>query len=352
MRGSSRRSGTLLETWGRRLITIPLYFVLCLLVLATLPLLLGIAAAIDRMRGHSWVLARCIGFFAFYLVCEVVGIGTAFWVWVATGCGAAHARFQRWNFALQCWWARTLLRGAQRIFGMRLEVEEPADLGRGPLILFIRHASVGDTLLPAVYISGRHGIVLRYVLKRELLWDPCLDIVGNRLRNCFVRRGSGESARESALVQELMEDLGPTDGVLIYPEGTRFTPSKRERILERIAQKGDVDLLAKAEALQHVLPPRLGGPLALLERNVSADAVFCAHVGFDGAGSFKDLLSGALVHRLVRVRFWRIPYADIPRATSAQVEWLYEQWRRIDTWVGDVTEAVSPGRAHAGRRAR
>jgi 1-acyl-sn-glycerol-3-phosphate acyltransferase len=335
--------------WGRRLITIPLYFLLCALVLAALPVLLGVAAIVDQVRGRSWVIVRCIAFFAYYLLCEVMGICASFGVWVATGCGAARARFQQWNFALECWWARTLLRGAQRIFGMRVEVEDPPNPGRGPIILFIRHASVGDTLLPAVYISGRHGIVLRYVLKRELLWDPCLDIVGNRLRNCFVRRGSGESAHEIALVQGLMEDLGPMDGVLIYPEGTRFTPRKRQHILERLAEKGDADLLAKAEGLQHILPPRLGGPLALLERNVGADAVFCAHVGFDRAGSFKDLLNGSLVHRLIRVRFWRIPYADIPRGAAAQTDWLYEQWARIDAWVGGVNEPAPLRRAGASR---
>lgn len=334
MRGSSHRSGSLPETWARRLITLPLYALLCLLLVATLPLLLGIAAVADRVRGGSWPIVRCFTFFAFYLLCEVVGIGASFVAWVATGGGAARNRFRAWNFALQCWWARTLLHGAERIFGMRLEVEEPPNLGRGPIILFVRHASVGDTLLPAVLVSDRYGIVLRYVLKRELLWDPCLDIVGNRLLNCFVRRGSGESAREIELVQALMEDLGPQDGFLIYPEGTRFTPAKRRRLLARLAQKGDAAARAQAEALQHVLPPRLGGALALLARNAGADAVFCAHVGFEGAGSFKELLKGSLVNRLVRVRFWRIPYAEIPREAAAQTEWLYAQWTRIDDWIG------------------
>lgn len=345
----SRKPGALLEMWGRRLITIPLYFLLCLIVVTTLPLLFGIAALIDAVRGRPLVTVRCFAFFTWYLLCEVIGVCASFAAWLASGGGVARERFMAWNFALECWWARTLLRGAQWVFGMRVEVEAPPDLGRGPIILFSRHASVGDTLLPAVFVSSRYGIVLRYVLKRELLWDPCLDIVGNRLRNCFVRRGSGESARDIALVQELMEDLGPRDGVLIYPEGTRFTAAKRQRILQRLAQKGNADLLSKAAALQHLLPPRLGGALALLEPNVRADAVFCAHTGFDGAGSFTDLLNGSLVNRLVRVCFWRVPYAEIPRAAAAQADWLYAQWARIDRWIAGVTDAVPLRRAHAGR---
>ena len=334
MRGAPRTAESMLATWGRRLITIPLYTGLCVLVLGTLPLLLGVAVIIDIVRGHPWAVTRCFIFFTYYLVCEVVGICASLATWIATGCGSARARFLQWNFALECWWAGALLRGAQVIFGMRVEVEEALDMGRGPIILFIRHASVGDTLLPAVYVSGRYGIVLRYVLKRELLWDPCLDIVGNRLLNCFVRRGSGESAHEIALVKELMENLGPQDGVLIYPEGTRFTPAKRTRILQRLAEKGDAPALVKAAALQHVLPPRLGGTLALLECNAGADAVFCAHVGFEGAGSFHDLINGSLVHCRIRVRFWRVPYAEIPGDAAARAEWLHEQWMRVDEWVG------------------
>ena len=38
------------------------------------------------------------------------------------------------------------------------------------------------------YVSRRYHLRLRYVLKRELLWDPCLDIVGQRVPNIFVDR--------------------------------------------------------------------------------------------------------------------------------------------------------------------
>ena len=80
------------------------------------------------------------------------------------------------------------------------------------MLLFPRHVSVADTLLPAVFVSSRNGILLRHVLKRELLWDPCLDIVGNRLPNCFVRRDSRDSAREIRAVAALAHDVIVTIG--------------------------------------------------------------------------------------------------------------------------------------------
>jgi hypothetical protein len=64
----------------------------------------------------------------------------------------------------------------------------------------LRHASIGDTLLASALVGRPHGIFwLRYVLKRELLWDPCLDVVGNRLPHVFVDRASDRfAARDRA----------------------------------------------------------------------------------------------------------------------------------------------------------
>jgi hypothetical protein len=71
----------------------------------------------------------------------------------------------------------------------------------------------------------------------------------------------------------------------------------------------------------------------LLEANRGADAVFCAHVGFEDAGTFNDLFRGSLVNRVIGVHFWRVPFAEIPRERDSQTRWLYEQWARVDDWI-------------------
>ena len=55
--------------------------------------------------------------------------------------------------------------------------------------MLCRHASLADSLVSAWVITSVAGMNPRYVLKRELLVDPCLDIVGNRLPNHFLDRG-------------------------------------------------------------------------------------------------------------------------------------------------------------------
>jgi 1-acyl-sn-glycerol-3-phosphate acyltransferase len=330
----------------RRAVTLPLYAVLFAGVLAGLPLLAIVAAALDLVRGVPWVALRCVLFFAWYLACEVAGVLAACALWLASGTlwRRRPERARDALYHLQALWARALFAGGRRVFGFRLEVDGADALGPGPLVVLIRHASVADTLLPAVVLGDRAGWRLRYVLKSELLWDPCLDLVGNRLPNTFVRRDSPDGEREIAAVVALLDDAGPRDGVLIYPEGTRFSVAKRERVLRRIAAGGDADALDRARRFRFVLPPRPGGALGLLDHPARADVLFVAHHGFDRAATFWDFWNGGLVGRSIRVALWHVPHADLPAGREKRALWLHEQWMRVDAWIAEQ-RAGEDGRA-------
>ena len=230
-----------------------------------------------------------------------------------------------------------------RVFGMRTEVTGRDAVCHGPLFLFSRHASTLDTLLPAVFASHPRTLQLRWVMKRELLWDPCLDVVGQRTRNAFIRRGSDAPDKEIAIIRQLALDMGSRDGLLIFPEGTRFSAAKRARALARLSESDPRERRERSRALQHVLPPRLGGVLALLEARQDVDVAFLAHAGFEGTASLSDIWNGKLVGRTIHLCFWRVPSAAIPHAPDARVEWLDAQWARIDAWI----DAHCPERAAA-----
>ncbi|MFN0148492.1 MAG: hypothetical protein ACKVT1_18470, partial [Dehalococcoidia bacterium] len=195
------------------------------------------------------------------------------------------------------------------------------------------HVSVVDNLIPAVFVAGAKGLRLRWVMNRSLLRDPALDLFGNRLPNCFVRGRSDDSASEIERVRQLAAGLGPGDGVAIFPEGTLYSPAKRAQVIRRLEQGGDAALLAQAQRLQHTLPPRLGGTLALLEAARGADAVFCAHTGLEGALDKASIAAGGLIGRELRIHFRRIPAAAIPEGREALTGWLLEQWAELDRWV-------------------
>jgi len=318
--------------WTRRATTIPLYFLCFALLLTLFPVLAPVAALTDLLRRSKFALLRMLSFLLLYLTFEVFGIIASLVLWLAGGPWVSSNldRYIWWNFKLQCLWAQVLAGGAFKIFSLRLDVEGLEDYSGHPILLFTRHVSTADTVLPALLIAIPQKVMLRYVIKRELLADPCLDIVGHRIPNYFVRRGSGQTDTELQAISRLTEDLRPGHGVLMYPEGTRFTVEKRERILERLETSNDQEALQRARAMPLVLPPRLPGSLALLESNPGADAVFCIHTGFESTMSMAQLWRGDLVKAWVRVRFWRVPYEDIPKNREALSTWMWDQWAEVN----------------------
>jgi 1-acyl-sn-glycerol-3-phosphate acyltransferase len=283
-----------------------------------------------------------------YLAYETAGILVSIWIWLS-GFADSPQRWAERNGRLQDWWANSLMRAARRLLGFELAVEGLTALDGPAPLLFLRHASLLDTLLPATLIAVPRGVRLRYVLKSELLWDPCLDVNGNRLRNHFTLRGAGDGPTEIAAVTALLDEIGD-EGIAICPEGTRFSEDKRRRTLERLREQGRDALAGLAAELHHTLPPRLGGPLALLQNNPGLDVVVCAHTGFEPTASPSQLFAGALRGATVRVGFWRIPFAELPKDVQEQRGWLFDQWRRVDRWIASHSPAAAarPERAADG----
>lgn len=233
------------------------------------------------------------------------------------------------TFSVQRLYTAGLFHGARVLLSLKFQVEGDGLVDRGPLLVLMRHASIVDTVLPGVFLGAKHGLRLRYVLKRELQWGPCLDIAGHWLPNHFVSREGADPAKEIAAVAALKEGLQPGEGVIIYPEGTRFSPAKRERALGRL----EPGLRARAERLRHLMPLRPGGALALLSAPPACDVLLVAHHGLAGFSSLRDIAAGKLIGQTVRLKYFRIPAAEVPVGRDAQVGFLYDAWQRIDDWL-------------------
>lgn len=352
---AERPSSTRESRWRRlrrRLVTVPAIGVGFAVVSTLAPALLVVAAVVDLARPgpvhegtgeggealpKTFVTTRLVAEAWAFLAIECVGLAMLAWAGLTTM--TSPEKREARTFAVQRIYTGMQWRAAAALFDLRLDIENPEALApagegsRRPVLVLLRHASLVDVLLPAVLLANRHTIALRYVLKRELLVEPCIDIAGNWLPNCFVSRDGTDSPTEIARVRALGRDLHEGEGVLVYPEGTRFTEGKRRRILERLRGEDDPSAFEAASRLRHLLPVRAGGCLALLDAAAGCDVLFVGHDGLEGFATLQDIWRRQMVRRRVRVKIWREAASSIPTDEASRLGWLTDRWQRLDDWL-------------------
>lgn len=324
----------------RRLKTIPRSILLFALLTVLAPVVFFVALVVDAGRfvlfRRPFMAIRMLAFAWIWLYSEMVGLTRFFLHWVGAGFGANRKMMVERAYVTQAWWGRMLLASVQRLFRLDLQVEGLEVANPGPVLAMFRHASIIDNLLPAALLTDQRGLKLRWLIKKELLQVPSLDVGGNRMPNYFVDRAATDPREELRRIRALTQHLAEDEGLLIYPEGTRFTESRRARALDKL-QESASHLYERASNLRYVLPPKIGGVLTLLD--AKADPLICAHEGLGGFAKVKDIWSGAMLNRTIRVKFWRVSYDDVPKDRKGRVNWVFEQWEAIDSWIASVTQA-------------
>lgn len=321
-----------------------------MLVTILFPLLAAIAVVTDLVlwlrRRKPWMAVRLLAMLWWFLFGELRGVTGLFGIWLLSR-GRDSALRRRRVYRFKRFWLGGHLGAIRRLFGLQFEIDGLELAGPGPLVLLIRHASIIDNTLPDVIVGRAHQLGFRFVIKRELELLPTIDIGGRWVPTMFVRRGSSDTDAELMRMRQLAIDLGADEGLLIYPEGTRCTAEKLARAKQVLAER-QPEVAPLAVGLRHVLPPRLGGTVALLEAARGADVVVFGHVGLDGFEYISDIWGGGLVGGTVRMKFWRHPGSDVPEERAEMIEWLYGRWQELDDWIEEVR---SGGRMVVGSKA-
>lgn len=312
----------------RRAVTVPLVVMFCVCILVTWPLLVVLGLAVGVFRAKRFALLRTLTLAAAYAVMELWGLLALTVAWVVSGFGLATRALERRAFWVQRIWLRGLWWAARRCFGLKVELEGEVPT-KGPVLVLARHTSMLDVLIPGNYVLTSR-LQLRWVLKKELLLEPCLDIAGHWMPNYFVDRSGEDSEKELSAIEALAQGMGEGEGAIIFPEGTRFTQKRRARVLERL-QGSDPEAATYAASLKHLLPPRLGGSRAMLSGAPAASVLFLAHHGLEGSRSWTQLISGRLVGRTLHVK---ISSAERPEPEEVRA-WLRQHWSRMDAWIDE-----------------
>jgi len=320
----------------RRLISMPGLILGAVILTVAIPVWLPLVLVIDACRlKWRFPLARLLLFAVCWVWLETAGVVCSALYWL-TG----QSKNLPKHYALQRWWADRLLRALKATCGFSVEVENIDALQPGPVLLFARHASLADSLVSAYVVTTLAQMNPRYVLKRELLADPCLDVVGQRLPNHFLDRQATDSTPELLALEELVTGIDESTVGIIFPEGTRANKKKRDRALEKIAVV-DAERAQRMQGMKHLLPPRPAGAAAMLRGCPSADVVFAWHVGFEGLDTFGGILRG-ISSRMPPIRFHlrRVERLAVPLTlqvdTNEMTKWLDSEWMRMDHEVDEA----------------
>jgi len=346
----------------RRLVLAPLVIVIAVAFVVLSPFLSLLALVfglLARPRAGQMRSLRLVAFALVWLVAETVALFMLAGLWVVSGFGGRlrTAPYQSRHYAVMRWFLDVMYRGAERTYGLRVEVDEPELTGdelaarlHRPVIVFSRHAGPGDAFLLVHQLLSVYQRRPRVVMKAALQLDPSVDIVGNRLPNVWIRsRQTGERIFTEQ-IERLARGLDERGALVIFPEGGNWTPGRWRRGIRRLEHLGRRDLAERARDMPNLLPPRPGGALAAIMACPDADVIFVAHAGLDNIVTMGDVWGKFPVDQVIRARWWRVPCDWVPRSVDheTQVQWLYGWWERIDTWItenrpgGGVMPTVAP----------
>jgi 1-acyl-sn-glycerol-3-phosphate acyltransferase len=191
-------------------------------------------------------------------------------------------------------------------------------------LLLANHQSMVDiVVLQSVF--HRKTPLLKFFLKRELIWVPFLGIAWWVLDFPFMKRKSSthrdlEAARNACDKFKLLPVT-----VMNFAEGTRFTPAKRER---------------ESSPFTHLLKPKPGGIAIVLNAlGERLDSILDVTIAYpQGTPGLWEFLCGNSVEIKVRVKQMALTHELLQAVTDRAMRkrfngWLDKLWNEKDTLI-------------------
>lgn len=312
----------------RRLVSVTVVVLMALLITVSSPVWLPIVALMDLARRKNRLpTVRLLAFGCLWAWVEVAGLLGLLVLWATGG-----ARTPGPHYALQRRWCAGIISALRVTMGMRLRMNLPEVPRDRPYVVLCRHVSLADSIISCYVVNNTLHLDPRYVLKSDLMAVPCLDILGHRTPNCFVRRGTDRPEDEIAAVAAMVHGMPGGGAAVIFPEGSRANDAKRDRELARLEERHP-GRHGTLRDLRHLIPPKPAGAASIVEAAPGADVITVWHHGLDGMDTF-----GGILREVARRRPVVHVVADLhPRATVPSgdgfVDWLDAQWVRMDAEV-------------------
>jgi 1-acyl-sn-glycerol-3-phosphate acyltransferase len=127
------------------------------------------------------------------------------------------------QFSIARTWARQVFWVLDKVCGLKFSVEGRERIPAGNHIVMANHTSAWETIAQFLIFPPQV-----WVLKRELLWIPCIGWGMKLLRPISINRSAGHRAVNQVIDQGKAR-LADGLWVIIFPEGTRVVGGERRR---------------------------------------------------------------------------------------------------------------------------
>ncbi len=207
-------------------------------------------------------------------------------------------------------------------------------------LVLCNHQSWVDILV-LQHVLNRRIPLLKFFLKKELIWVPIMGLAWWALEFPFMRRRSEaylqqhpeERGKDAATTRAACEKyaLVPTS-VMNFVEGTRFTQAKQ---------------LRQQSPYRHLLKPKAGGvTLALDAMGEKFGAVLDITLAYpDGTPNFWQFMQGRVCRVTVHARTLPVPQAQThsdqttEQALRATCQlWINQLWQQKDTLMDQILQ--------------
>ena len=202
----------------------------------------------------------------------------------------------------------------KRIVGIRLEIIGSPNRHNNPIVV-CNHQSWFDIPLIQELITAQ-GPIVRFLVKRELVWVPIIGWICLVLNFPRLRRSGSKADRAQdykAISRAVQSASGSPGALLIFAEGTRFTLSKQ---------------INQASPYPNLLRPKVGGFRILLDNAPPDQPVLDVSIAYvSGDNHFWHCLHGSTPVIKIKVDAYRA--GDITDIEA----WLAARWSEKSQWL-------------------
>lgn len=244
-----------------------------------------------------WVTINLVFGFALLLAISIISWLIPIPV-VSRACSFMGAHIYRTAVKLDTFWM-------QRVLGIELVIKGKTDIDQTPVII-CNHRSWFDIPLLQHVITG-NGPIIKFLVKREIVWIPIIGWICVVLNFPRLRRGKNINSGENdfSIIQKTSKKHGNGSGaLLIFPEGTRFTETKR--VNQKVPYK-------------KLLKPKTGG-LKVIKQYANASTT---------------LVDITIDYHQQRVHIWNCLRADPAKITITLEHYSLAEIDDIEMWLNN-----------------